>query len=277
MKKLLALCACCVLAFCGWVHLSHAHKPSYSEDGKFSQRDKPYPVSDVDLSIVVYHKAECKSLQLWMSFEVGNPRELFVQLGVPKIVRLLEYRPLLAILMPGLPKPKVKLPFELPEGYGAKVFDVTDVTRPSKFHEPFTNTTSILLLEQRVPLPKAGKGYIVAWHPKQTGKYWVAVGEREEFGPEDFKLFSDVWFDKTQAFHEVGEYETNNTPSESVCEVQQPKPDTKQGNEPSPPPAQVEPETQPAGMGCQVEGTPPSPLGFALVVLLLIGGLFRRR
>lgn len=259
---------------------SEAHKPSYSENGTFSKVGTPYRITDVDLSIVVYHKADCNSLQMWMSFSIDKPRTIFMQLGVPKIIRLLEYRPKIAVLMPGLPQPTTKLPFALPEGYGAIVYDKSDLKRPSKFHEPFTNTTSLLLLEENVPLPKAGKGYIVAWHPKQTGKYWVAVGEREEFGPEDFKLYNDVWFDKTQAFHEVGDYETNNPPKEQVCEETKPGPVVEKKQEtPQPPPAQTKEAQQPQGMGCNSlqQDQRSEPWSLILLAMIAIVGLLRKR
>lgn len=258
------------LLLCWLAHggLVWGHKPSYSE-GRYGQRTASYEIADVDVSIVLYHKVTCDNAQLWMKFSLSQPREVFVQLGIPDLPRLKSYRPSLALVARGLPKATQSLPFAVPSGYGVKVFDTSDVQEPKQFDEPFSRTTSWILFEQKVALPEAGEGYIVAWHPaRQTGKLWVAVGEKEEFGQEDFKNFR-MWMDKTQEFHETGEY-IQEEPKEKVCKAAQPA-------QPSDQSAAAQPPAPPVGSGCSVLPTVTRRPGWSWLGMLLWLVFARRR
>lgn len=195
-----------------------AHKPSYGGVDVFGSPEDAYEVEDFDVSIVVYHEVTCRSEQLWMRYEA--PEEdagLYVQLGVPVIDRLSDYRPSVAILAPGLPELDEDLPFEVPDGFGGLVIHTEGVDQPEDFYEPFSQTDSWILHEETIPVP-AGEGYVVAWHPgRETGKLWVATGTVEDFGPEDFDNFGD-WMVLTKTFHEVDPYSPAEEPVEEVCE-----------------------------------------------------------
>jgi hypothetical protein len=124
-----------------------------------------------------------------------------VQIGVPAIDRLKDFRPAMAIVGPGLPDNDP--PFTLPKDAGAKVLLTKEVAKPRFFHEHFTNTDSWILRGETVVLPKAGRYYLVGYSPdKQTGKLWLSVGKKESFSLEDLKDFP-TWTKKIQAFHEV--------------------------------------------------------------------------
>lgn len=191
-----------------------AHKPSFST-GEYSSPESPFWVADPEVSIVLYHEVTCETPQVWMQLWLDPALPLYVQLGVPVIDRLSDYRPSMAILGPGLPD--VDVPFEIPDGLGGILIETDTVESPDDFYEPFSQTESWILHEETLTLPEAGLGYIVAWDPTDTtGKLWVAVGTREDFTSDDFDNMAD-WLDQTQAYHESGEYEDSGPDGEQVC------------------------------------------------------------
>ena len=205
-----------------------AHQPSYSK-GEYGTPQRAWPITDIDLSIVVYHQVTCDSPQLWLRFNAAAPRDIFFQLGVPAIDRLESYRPSLALLAPGLPPLAESVPFEVPEGMGGIIVHTHGVDEPEAFFEPFTQTESWILSEQTYSLPEAGEGYLVAWHPqRETGKLWVAVGDNEDFSNVDW-VAAELWYENTQTFHETGDYAPEEVPEEEICpasEEAEPAPET---------------------------------------------------
>jgi len=178
----------------------YAHKPTIS-DGTAVDAPHAIEFQDVQISRVVYHEVDKQAPQVWITFQVDKPQKLFLQIGVPVLDRLRQYRPALALLGPGLPE--VRLPFEFPEGLGGVVLDTRDVKTPKNFHEPFTGTKSWILREQDVKLPDAGRYYVVAYDPDgKPGKLWAALGRKEAWGAKDMlrmpRIIADV-----RGFHEV--------------------------------------------------------------------------
>lgn len=181
---------------CG--QFAFAHQAVFS-DGSATDADNAIELTDPQISRVVYHEVTAEATQLWLTFEIKQPQILRIQLGVPLLERLEDYRPAMALLGPGLPLERP--PFEMPEGLGVMVFDTADVSRPQLFAEPFTGTSSWILIEQDVDLPSAGRYYIVAYAPTgEPGKLWVATGTEEVF--DNFGDFGEV-IAQAQAFHEV--------------------------------------------------------------------------
>lgn len=179
---------------------ARAHQPTLS-DGSAIDAANAIEFTDVQISRVVYHEVTAEAGQLWLTFEVDTPQTLRIQLGLPFIDRLEDYRPALALLGPELPA--ADLPFEAPEGLGALVFETDDITDPVVFDEPFSGTTSWILLEEDVELPAAGRYYVVAYAPTgETGKLWVAPGQEEAFSFADIVSLPAV-LDDVRAFHEV--------------------------------------------------------------------------
>ena len=192
-----------------------AHKPTLGSG--FGSAKSAHQVEDPNISIVVYQQLTCEQEQLWLSYEAEEGFELFVQLGVPVIDRLETYAPSVALLHPGLPS--VDLPFALPEeleGIGGIVFDAGD---SSDFNEPFTQTDSWILVEERVVLPQSGAGYLVAWDPSGwTGKLWLATGEVEDFSDVSVEEFVG-WMEVVNNFHETGRYEMPPVIVEEDCAI----------------------------------------------------------
>ena len=181
---------------------SFAHKP-ISIGGTFSTIDQALPMTDIDVSQVVYSPLSAINPQLWLTFEGTAGFLLDVSLGVPVLDRLTDYRPTLAVLGPGLPI--VELPFDTPPGTGGIVFESASRGEPRFFLEHVTGTESWILIEEAVTLPETGTYYVVAWpSDDQVDKLWVAIGTLERFGLSDFPSFPAIIRD-ARAFHEVGD------------------------------------------------------------------------
>jgi hypothetical protein len=177
-----------------------AHRPIFTED-KATAPETAILIKDPQMSQVVYREIAKDTPQIWLSFDVPKDFKLFVQIGVPAIDRLKDFRPAMAVVGHGLPDKPQHL--ALPGDTGAKILLTQEVAKPHFFHEHFTNTDSWILRGETVVLSKAGRYYVVAYSPEnQTGKLWLSVGKKESFSLEDFKDFP-TWTKKIQAFHEV--------------------------------------------------------------------------
>jgi hypothetical protein len=177
-----------------------AHVPVFS-DGLAKGPQTAIQVNDVTISRVVYHEVTDGREQLWITFQGQAGLEVPFRLGVPMIDRLSAYRPALAVLGPGLPP--VDLPFAIPEGLGGVVMEAQPDAELEVFHEHFTGTQSWIVGDLDLTLPADGRYYAVAYVPsEQTGKLWVAMGDREVFGADDI-LGLPATINRVRAFHEV--------------------------------------------------------------------------
>jgi len=171
-------------------------------DGAAVDADHAIEFQDVQISRVVYHEVTKQAPRVWITFEVNQPQELFLQIGVPVLDRLRKYRPTLALMGPGLPD--LRLPFDFPSGLGGLPLDTRDIDKPREFYEPFTGTSSWILTEQDVQLPKAGRYYVVAHDPDgRPGKLWAALGRKEIWEAKDMLKMPKI-ITEVRQFHEVG-------------------------------------------------------------------------
>jgi hypothetical protein len=167
--------------------------------------ESAFEVVDPEISIVLYAEMTCAKDTLWLHFDSTGFEQVWIELGVPVLDRLSDYRPSLAIVGEGLPDAEV--PFDLPEGMGAQVIHTDDVETPIDFSEPFTQTDSWILFRDWFDVPQNTDVYLVAYNPEEvTGKLWVAVGLVEDFSDVDMAEFA-TWQEKTQAFHEIDDTE----------------------------------------------------------------------
>ena len=192
----------CILAF-GLFALSSpafGHRPTMS-DGSAVDADHAIEFQDVQISRVVYHEVTKEASRVWITFEVDQPQELFLQIGVPVLDRLRKYRPTLALIGPGLTD--LRLPFKFPSGLGGLTLDTRDIEKPKKFYEPFTGTSSWILTERDVQLPEAGRYYVVAYDPGgKPGKLWAALGRKEVWEAKDMLKMPKI-ITEVRQFHEV--------------------------------------------------------------------------
>jgi hypothetical protein len=191
----------CVL-FC--LPATFAHRPIFTQD-KAVDPNTAVVISTPDISQVIYRAIDPNQPQLWLAVDADEGFELYVQIGVPVIERLKNYRPAVAVVGPGLANPHV--PFAIPDGSGAVMIATEEIETPRFFHEHFTGTDSWILHSQTIILPETGRYYIVAYDPAgKGGKLWLSVGRREQFSAEDWAQFAE-WKRKIRRFHEVPESE----------------------------------------------------------------------
>ena len=225
-----------------------AHKPSFANN--YSSPDSAFTVLDPDISIVLYAEMTCSEQELWMEMETGDRDEVWIELCVPMLDRLEDYRPSVALVAPGLPD--AELPFALPDGMGATVIDTDDVTDPLYFYEPFTQTESWILYQGWLEVPQNEQVFLVSWNPDSfTGKLWVAVGKTEDFSDVTMDQFGE-WIEKTQDYYEFDETEEH---TELDCSLIAEQP-TEMANEPNE-----------EASGCSA--LPQSPKRLALLSLLI--------
>ncbi|MFZ9024024.1 MAG: hypothetical protein ACO3BO_04685, partial [Anaerohalosphaeraceae bacterium] len=167
--------------------LSQAHKPIFTDE-KGIDSETAVRVDRPDLSQVIYRQLNKDTQPFWLTVEVEKDFELLVQIGIPVIDRLKAFRPSLAVLGPGLPE--ISLPFIIPKDTGGIHYSTEEVEEPRFFHEHYTQTDSWILRTETVRLPASGKYYVVVYSPsQQDGKFWVSVGDKEEFTQSDWGNF----------------------------------------------------------------------------------------
>jgi hypothetical protein len=129
MAKLAAISVVLLSILCP---TAQAHRPIFS-DKAATDPNTAVLISQPTISQVIYREITDEADQVWLAFDVSEGFDLFIQIGVPVLDRLKEFRPAMVVVGPGLPK--VELPFELPEGLGAEVFPTDDIEEPRFFHE----------------------------------------------------------------------------------------------------------------------------------------------
>ena len=177
-----------------------AHKP-VAVGSLESSPQAPISLFDIQVSQVLYFEPSVEYPRLWMRFTANAGEVLSVQPGVPLIDGLGSVRPAFAVLGPGLPA--IDLPFETPDGLGGIPFSTSGVVQPEEFDEPFTGTSSWQFPTEDILLPETGEYLLVAYVPGDAvAKFWIAVGEREEFGLGDILTLPTITL-QVRAFHEV--------------------------------------------------------------------------
>ena len=154
-----------------------------SEGSDFSQ-ENPFAVAgSMENAKAVYARLEPASDIDVYSFTVTTPVRVHARAFVPLAKGVEQFLPSLAVVGPGLPAAAEKLPFTVPQGYGAVVVNNTPpgVKRPI-FFEPFSGTEyyDAPAFDQTVSI--AGKWYVYYWDPYRMGGDYVAIlGFREKY------------------------------------------------------------------------------------------------
>jgi hypothetical protein len=183
-------------------YAAHAHRPIFT-DKAATDPNTAVIITEPTISQVIYREITEDAEQVWLAFDADEGFSLFIQIGVPVLNRLKDFRPAMLVVGPGLPDENN--PFKLPEQTGAKNFPTDDVQEPRFFHEHFTGTDSWILRSDTVGIPKSGRYYVVAYVPSgEKGKLWLSVGKKESFGLAEWAKFGE-WKKKIRKFHEVSE------------------------------------------------------------------------
>lgn len=181
---------------------AQAHRPIFSEKAA-TDPNSAVVITQPAISQVIYREITEEAKQVWLAFDANKGFGLLIQVGVPALDRLKDFRPAMLVVGPGLPEKNI--PFDLPEGSGAKDFPTDSVKEPRFFHEHFTGTDSWILRSDTVVLPNSGRYYLVAYVPSgEKGKLWISVSKKEVFGLGDWAEFGE-WKKRIRKFHEVSE------------------------------------------------------------------------
>ena len=150
-------------------------------DGGPTSISDAYPLDDIEQAAIGYHHATAAQPQLWFSFDGRYADTVHIQMGVPQLEPYRLLRPLVAIVGPGMPAPDRPLPFALPAGYGALIYD-TAAQSVENYKESYTGTQSWRFSAEDFRIPASGACYIVGFTPHgEAGKFWMAVGEKHSF------------------------------------------------------------------------------------------------
>jgi len=169
-----------------WGGAASAHVP-YFERQDYS-RDRPFGVHSVTQSIAVYawlsvRDGRSDDVDVYR-FKLRRPTRVYVHVIVPVLKRHKDFRPVFAVVGPGLPQPDGPLPFAVPEGHGVVLIEYAKEggERPT-FYEPFGGKSYFKGPVFDRELKEAGEYFVCFWDPDQKGGDYVAVlGYRETWG-----------------------------------------------------------------------------------------------
>ena len=177
-----------------------AHRP-YFPDGLNKSPYSAFQLDDIDISQAIYQVLG-ENEQVWLKFHptTSSSKTVNIQLGIPVLEETESFRPVVAVVSQDLSR--IDLPFNLPDGFGAIVYEVNNEESIKKFREPYTNTNSWILIEDEFQVLDKNIHYIVIFSKtNQSGKFWFATGTREVFNvgslPQLTKNIS-----KVKKFHE---------------------------------------------------------------------------
>ena len=200
IKVTLALFSACVIAMT-LKSSAQAHVPFMAND-EHPTMQSALMIENITTSKVIYQIITNSTFESWIQFEGRAGDILYVQLGIPYIDELENYRPSVAILPPSRFPKLVDVDHDGIQGESLHVLNSTGIIHPEIFHERFTNTNSWILVEQTVNLAETGTYFIVSFSPNnEPGKLWLAVGREERFGPSDIAKLPSLIVE-VRKFHE---------------------------------------------------------------------------
>lgn len=173
-------------AVCGAALPAAAHVP-FVEEHDFTA-DAPYIVKDVANSKSIYAALAVPGDVDVYEFTLAAPMRLYVSSNIPLCKEYREFTVTVALIGPGLPKPRQALPVELGPGEGALVARETFATPADRevYREPNAGKQSWSGPDIVVPEAQAGRYRAVVWDPdNRTGDYTFVIGEDERFGPAE--------------------------------------------------------------------------------------------
>ena len=181
MRKNYLISMVLTMILCG---MAHAHRPVFSEKTA-TDPNTAVLITKPNISQVIYREITEDAKQVWLAFDADKGFELFIQIGVPVLERLRDFRPAMLVIGPDLPENTLGI--DLPRETGVKAFQTDSIKKPRFFHEHFTGTDSWILRSETVVLPSSGRYYVVAYVPSgEKGKLWLSVGKKEVFGLADW-------------------------------------------------------------------------------------------
>lgn len=181
--KRLAFLSAILLAF-ATATAALAHRPIFVEPRSNTTRANAIPISDHDISWAVYAQLTDAGEVNYYRFEGKRGARVRIETLVPHIESLRDFGFDVALVGKGFEVTRV--PFALEEGEGVIVALDSGHDEARVFDEHFTQTSYWQRQSLRAQLPADGTYWIAVYDPRgRTGKYVLAIGEREVWGAED--------------------------------------------------------------------------------------------
>lgn len=176
--------------------VASGHKYLETEGG--NGREDPILVSDHQISWAAYEELKNEDQVDYYRFTANSGEEIYASLLIPKIDRLSQFKPELALIGPGFEEGITTKPAQFPldvrngEEFLVKRYEGSN---EESFFEPFTQTNYWEHQVIRKQVTEDGTYHLAVWSQEgKTGKYVLAIGEREAFGPQDILEYPSVWW-----------------------------------------------------------------------------------
>mgnify|MGYP003305604783 FL=1 len=208
MKKIVVLF---LLVFCMFFHVDtvDAHQLIFSDGNNITIENALY-IPDPQISWAMY--GELENNVLFYKFEADQREPLYASLVIPTLNGLENFSPSLAIITQQqniamisshTGEKNTDVPFALPDGYQAIVFDYDGKSTDNVFYEPFTQVNYWERQEIRTESINPGTYYLAVFDTTENGKFTLAVGEIEDFSKANFfDSFVRAWFETKIFFND---------------------------------------------------------------------------
>ena len=191
------------------VNTVYAHQLIFS-DGNNTTMENALYIPDPQISWAMY--GELENNVLFYKFEAEQKEPLYASLVIPALDGLEDFSPSLAIITQQqniamisshTGEKNTDVPFVLPDGYKAIVFDYDGKSTDNVFYEPFTQVNYWERQEIRTENINPGTYYLAVFDTTGNGKFTLAVGEREDFSNANFfDSFVRAWFETKIFFND---------------------------------------------------------------------------
>ena len=181
-----------------------AHK-LIQTDGTNDQIERSLTIPDPIVSWAMYEKLD--GGVLYYTFDAKKNDRLYASIVIPKLDGIEYFAPSLVLMVPSfsikfidtiydLDKTNL-VPFAVPDGYDAFVFEYDDVLPSKEFYEPFGQITYWERQEIDLTIPVDSTYYLAVFDSEsQHGKLALAVGYVEDFSASDFvTVLPASWFE----------------------------------------------------------------------------------
>ena len=177
----------------------------YLETKENAGRDNPVLVTDHQISWAAYARLEEGKEADYYQFTAKKGEEIYASLIIPKLDRLKGFAPDMALIGPGLEGLNLQEDVDdylvVKEGEGLVVKKYSSKEN-EVFFEPFTQTSYWRRQKIRINAAESGIYHLVVFHHGgEKGKYVLAIGRKEVFGPGDILSLPATWW-KVRMFAE---------------------------------------------------------------------------
>ncbi len=168
-------------------------RPVVIDGGKTDARTAHF-IAEPNKGHIGYHHARTKAPALWFQLDGNFGDTLYLRMGVPTLDRYRLLRPAIAVLGQGMPALPEGLPFDVPEGFGGRIYYTADLD--VEHHEDkYAGVVSWRFETIEHVLETSGRTYVVGFVPVSDedrasgaavdGKFWMTIGNQANFRLSD--------------------------------------------------------------------------------------------